>query len=318
MQRKELSFEAQEKRLGWYLLSPTALIVFGLVVFPVIFTLWASTHQIRLSNLNQVFSAPFTGWTNFMRVIDDSEFLSSALITIINAVFSTILSIILGITAAVILNTPFFLRGLARSIFLFPYVAPVVSTALVWRWLLDPKSNGVLNDLLLRLSLIEEPLAYLATRGLAIILVIAYQAWRYFPFCMLMFLARLQAVDKNLYEAAEVDGATWWQRFYHITLSQLGPVIHGVFVLRLIWTFNKFDDIYLLTSGGFGTKVLPILTYQFSFGTYDFGKGAASSLILLFILLLSLALYSALFLPMKLKERNLSRQSSSYAMEENI
>jgi multiple sugar transport system permease protein len=169
-----------------------------------------------------------------------------------------------------------------------------VSVAFVWRWILDPRPSGVLNDLLLRTGVIELPKAYLATRGLALLLVIIFEAWRYFPFAMLMILARLQAVDSTLYEAADVDGASTWQKFIHITMPELRYVLGAIFLLRLMWTFNKFDDIFLLTSGGFGTKVLPVLTYEFSFKLFDFGRGAATAMILLVILIVFMAAYIGL------------------------
>jgi len=150
----------------------------------------------------------------------------------------------------------------------------------------------VLNDILTRVGLITTPKAYLATRGLALLLVIVFEAWRYFPFAMLMILARLQAIDKTLYEAAGVDGANAWQQFRNITLPELRYVLGAVFLLRLIWTFNKFDDIFLLTGGGFGTNVLPVLTYQFSFRAFNFGKGAANAMILLAILVIFLVVYT--------------------------
>ena len=141
------------------------------------------------------------------------------------------------------------------------------------------------------LNLIDLPRAYLAERGLALLIVIIFEAWRYFPFAMLMILARLQAIDTSMYEAADVDGATTWQKFWYVTLPELRYVIGAIFLLRLMWTFNKFDDIFLLTGGGFGTKVLPVLTYEFSFRLRDFGKGAATAMILLVILVAFLALY---------------------------
>jgi multiple sugar transport system permease protein len=153
--------------------------------------------------------------------------------------------------------------------------------AFVWRWLLDPRPSGVLNHILINLGIIETQQAFLATRGLAIWLVILFQAWRYFPFAMLMILARLQAIDDTLYEAAAVDGANSWQKFISITIPQIRYVLGAIFLLRLLWTFNKFDDIWLLTGGGYGTNVLPVLTYQFSFNMYDFGKGAATAMIMM-------------------------------------
>ncbi len=215
----------------------------------------------------------------------------AAVTSIVYAFAGTTLTLIVGLVAALLLNRPFPGRGLARAIFLFPYVAPVVSIAFVWRWILDPRPSGVLNDILMRLNIIDLPMAYLSQRGLALLLVIIFEAWRYFPFAMLMILARLQAVDSTLYEAAEVDGANVLEKFWYITLPELRYVIGAIFLLRLMWTFNKFDDIFLLTGGGFGTKVLPVLTYEFSFRLFDFGRGAATAMILLVILIVFMILY---------------------------
>jgi multiple sugar transport system permease protein len=290
--------EARESRLAWGLMSPTALIVFGLVIFPAIFSIWVSFHAVTLRNLDDVFRADFVGLNNYRRVFNDFAFKyqnlkvwGAAVTSVVYSFSATALTVVIGLLAALLLNMPFRARGLARSIFLFPYVAPIVSVAFVWRWMLDPRPSGVLNDILMRLGLVDMPKAYLATRGLALVLVIIFQAWRYFPFAMLMILARLQAIDRTMYEAADVDGATRWRQFWHITIPEIRYVLGAIFLLRLIWTFNKFDDIYLLTSGGFGTKVLPVLTYEFCFRINDFGRGAASAMMLLVMLVVFMLLY---------------------------
>ncbi|PWB77849.1 MAG: sugar ABC transporter permease [Anaerolineales bacterium] len=289
---------AREARLAWFLLFPTALIVFGLILFPAVFSVWISFHDVGLHNLNDVFHAPSVGWSNYTRVFQDFAFkyqgpnnLGAAVTSVVYSFSATILTVFIGLIAALLLNRPFKGRGLTRAIFLFPYVAPIVSVAFVWRWILDPRPSGVLNDLLMRSGAIEMPLGYLSTRGLALLLVIFFEAWRYFPFAMLMILARLQAIDNTLYEAADVDGANAWQKFVAITLPELRFVLGAIFLLRLMWTFNKFDDIFLLTGGGFGTKVLPVLTYEFSFRLFDFGRGAAAAMILLTILIVFMLIY---------------------------
>ncbi len=292
------SLRARETRLAWLLILPTALIVFGIVLFPAFFSIWISFHDVGLSSLNQVFSTPFVGLENYRKVFNDFAFKfqglqswGAAVTSVVYSFASTILTLIVGLGASILLNRRFRARGLTRAIFLFPYVAPIVSVAFVWKWILDPRPSGVVNDVLLSLGLIDLPIAYLAQRGLALILVIVFQAWRYFPFAMLMILARLQAIDQTLYEAAEVDGANAWQKFLNVTIPELRYVLGAIFLLRLMWTFNKFDDIFLLTGGGFGTNVLPVLTYQFSFRTFDFGAGAATAMILLVMLLIFMALY---------------------------
>jgi multiple sugar transport system permease protein len=289
---------SREARLGWLLISPTALIVFGLVVFPAIFSIWISFHDVGLKELGNVFDAPYVGLANYDRVINDFAFkfqglasMGAAVTTVVYAFSATALTVIIGLIAAMLLNRPFRGRGLARAVFLFPYVAPIVSIAFVWRWILDPRPSGVVNDLLLQLGAIQTPIAYLATRGLALVLVILIEAWRYFPFAMLMVLARLQAIDQSLYEAASVDGANAWAKFRHVTLPELRYVLGAIFLLRLMWTFNKFDDIFLLTGGGFGTKVLPVLTYEYSFRLFDFGRGAANAMLLLVMLIIFMVVY---------------------------
>lgn len=298
VKKRKRGMRGKESRLAWALISPTALIVFGLVIFPAIFSIWVSFHDVGLHNLNDVFHAPWVGFDNYVRVINDYAFkfqgfdnMGAAFTSVIYAFSATSLAILIGIAASLLLNRPFKGRGVARAIFLFPYVAPIVSVAFVWRWILDPRPSGVLNDILMSLGLIQEPVAFLATRGLSLLIVILLDAWRYFPFCMLMILARLQAIDGKLYEAAKMDGANAIQQFFTITLPELRYVIGATFLLRLMWTFNKFDDIFLYTGGGFGTKVLPVLTYEFSFKLYDFGRGAATAMILLLVLALFLTVY---------------------------
>ncbi len=313
------SLHAREARLAWFLILPTAVIVFGLVIFPAIFSIWISFHKVGLGDLNNVFNTEFVGFENFRAVINDFAFKpgplpeewadsnllqklsllvtkwngGAAITSVIYSFVSTAFTVLLGLAAALLLNQPFRGRGVTRAIFLFPYIAPIVGVAFVWRWLLDPRPSGVLNDILLRLGLIDLPKAYLSARGLALLLVIVFTGWRYFPFAMLMILARLQAIDNTLYEAAEVDGASTWQKFWFVTLPELRYVLGAIFLLRLIWTFNKFDDIFLLTGGGFGTKVLPVMTVEFSFRLRDFGKGAATGMILLAILVVFLIVYIA-------------------------
>ena len=308
---------SREARLAWALILPTAIIVFGLIVFPAIYSIWISFHKVGLEDLNDVFNTPFVGLDNFRAVVNDFAFKpgplplgfdeanlfekfwllltkwnwGAAVTSIVYSFASTIWTVFLGLVAALLLNRPFRLRGATRATFLFPYIAPIVGVAFVWRWILDPRPSGVLNHVLMTLGVIDLPMAYLAERGLALLLVIVFTGWRYFPFAMLMILARLQAIDDTLYEAAEVDGANTWQQFRHVTLPELRYVLGAIFLLRLMWTFNKFDDIFLLTGGGFGTKVLPILTVEFSFRLGDFGKGAATGMILLIMLVVFLFFY---------------------------
>ena len=282
------SMRAQEARLAYLLILPTVLIVAGLVLYPVLYNVWLSFHQVTTGNLGE--AAPFVGLENYRYVIKDvTRFLPALRTTFVYSIVGMFLSLGVGLVAALLLNEQFRGRGLARGIMLFPYAAPTIAMAQIFKWIVQP--NGLVNWILMEANIIPEPRAWLTERGLALPAVLLFQTWKYFPFCMLMILARLQAVDTTLYEAAEVDGANTWHKFWYVTLPELRYVLGAVFLLRLIWTFNKFDDIFLLTGGGFGTNVLPVLTYQFSFKSYDFGKGAANAMILLLILVVFLLVY---------------------------
>ena len=175
------SMSAREARLAWLLVAPTALIIFGLVLFPAFFSVWISFHDVSLDNLNDVFSAPFVGFDNYDDVRTDFAFryrnleqMGVFFTTIVYSFASTALTMVMGLLAALILNQKFVGRSIARGIFLFPYVAPVVSVAFVWKWILDPRPSGVLNDVLMSVGAIDLPKAYLAERPLALILVIVF------------------------------------------------------------------------------------------------------------------------------------------------
>ncbi len=292
------TLEDREARLAYFFIVPTFVVVVGLVIFPAFFSIWISFHDVDLGNLNDVFHTSFVGLKNYVKVWKDFEFKwndvarpGAAVTSIFYSFVATIFTIVIGLVASLLLNRRFRGRGLIRAVFLFSYIAPVISVTYIWRWLLDPTISGVINWLLMQIGLTSEPVAWLGTRGLALLMVILFQGWRYFPFAMLMILARLQAIDRSLYEAAEVDGANVWHKFWYITIPELRYVLGTLFLLRLMWTFNKFDDIFLLTSGGFGTKVLPVLTYEFSFRLYDFGKGAATAMFLFIFMAVFMFIY---------------------------
>jgi multiple sugar transport system permease protein len=195
----------------------------------------------------------------------------------------------MGLAAALVVNRRFPARGLARGLFLIPYMAPVVAVAFAWRFILDPR--GVLMAGLFDVGILEQPIHLLGQRPWAMISLIAFEGWRYFPFNFLFILARLQAVPKELYEASDVDGATPLQQFFYITLPQLKLVLATLVLLRSMWAFNKFDDVFLVTRGTAGTRVLTIKVYDFLIGEFNVGAGAAVALVLFAVLALFLAVY---------------------------
>lgn len=291
---------AREARLAYWMLLPTVLVVFGIVLLPVIANLFLAFKQVGLAELRspELWSLNFS-LSNFQRILGGSEFWPTLRTTFVFAFFSTLLSIVMGIAAALLLNTEFKGRHLIRGIFLFPYVAPVIAVAFTWAFMLDPFS-GVVNSLLVSSKIVQQPIPFLTQASvplgplafpIAISMVIFFEGWRYFPFVFLFALARLQAIPKDMYEAAQVDGATQWHQFRFITLPQLVGVLGTLFLLRFIWNFNKFDDIFLLTGGAAGTKTITISVYDYGFAKFDLGAAAATATVLGIILGVSVFIY---------------------------
>lgn len=251
---------------------------------------------------NVLLSADLT-WKNFAKVFDSGQFAATLKITFFYTFFGTAGAMIAGLFAAQLLNRPFRGRTIFRGLFLFPYVAPVIAMAYTWLVVLNP-SSGALNALLIRMGTIAEPINFFGVRHaavelfgiemqfpLALAMVTAFEVWRYFPLSFLFILARMQAEPGDIREAAEMDGASPFQQFFHLSLPQLAGILSALFLLRFIWTFNKFDDIFLLTGGAAGTRTLTVSVYERGFALGDLGAGCAVAAVIFALLLAFSALH---------------------------
>ncbi|MFD8689422.1 carbohydrate ABC transporter permease [Streptomyces sp. NPDC059651] len=297
----------RENRAGLAFVTPTFLVVLVVVILPILWTVLLAFQNAKLVDIQE--NGLFGRWTldNFEQVFGSPGFWSSLGTTLLYTIGATAGSVILGLIAALALRKPFRGRGVLRAAMLLPYVAPVVAVSFVWEVALSPQ-YGIVNEWGRKLFGWDDPIAFLSTRSyevglfgihfdipLALLTVIAFETWRYFPFAFLFMLARLQAVPGSLEEAAEVDGATLSQRFRHILLPQMMPVIALLSVLRFIMTFNKFDDIYLLTGGGSGTDVVAVRVYDFLTSRFDVGAASAQALVLAVVLMALLGIYFKFF-----------------------
>ena len=286
------------------MLAPTFTVVLAFVVFPVIWNLWLSLKPVSLGDLRGTSFLEFNlSLSNFQKVFGDPEFVPVLLTTLIYTIGGSVLSILLGLMAALLVHGEFPGRGLLRGLFISPYIAPVVAVTFTWSFILDPQL-GALNWLAVNKGLLAQPIAFFSQRWmeldimgirirlpLALTSVILFEGWRYFPFAFLFILARLQSIPEDLYKAASIDGASPFQRFYHITVPQLATVLSTLFLFRFIWTINKFDDIFLLTRGQAGTKVMTIKVYDYAFGEFNIGASSAVAMVLFAILSLFLFIY---------------------------
>ena len=282
----------QEARTGRLLLSPTVLIVVAIVVVPIIWAVSLAFQRVRLLNIRR--AGVFGNYTldNFSRVLQSEGFWETLWTTVLYTVGSTVGSIGLGLIAALALRRPFRGRGAVRALMLLPYITPVVAATFVWTVALDPQ-YGIVNSWGTSFLGWNESIAFLSTEqsrlfGIpvptALLTVIAFETWRYFPFAFLFLVARIQAIPGDLDEAARVDGASIWQRFRNVVWPQLLPVVALLVLLRFIFTFNKFDDVYLLTGGGAGTEVVSVRVYEFLTARKDVGLAAAQAVVLAVVL----------------------------------
>lgn len=223
--------------------------------------------------------------SNFVRIFDSNEFFEVMWVTLFYTVFGTIGALLVGLFAALLLDKSFKGQGILRGLYLFPYVSPVIAVAFTWVALFDPFS-GSANALLIQMGVTDEAINFFGERPLALITVTVFEIWRYFPLSFLFILARMQSIDADMYEAAEMDGASPFQQFWFLSLPQLLGILSVLFLLRFIWTFNKFDDIFLLTGGNAGTRTLTVSVYEQAFAISNIGAGAAVAVVIFCCLLL--------------------------------
>jgi multiple sugar transport system permease protein len=301
------TLQQRARRAGLLLVSPTLLIVLLVVVIPILWTFLLSFQELRVAGLRRgLFEADLT-LDNFTEVVTSSSFRDALWVTLQYSVLGTAGAIGLGLVAALVVRRRFRGRALVRGLMLMPYVAPVVGVAFVWRVMLSPQF-GVVNAVGIERLGWNAPIAFLTapslevaffglsfTVPLALSMAILFEAWRSFPFAFLFLLARLQALPADLDEAALVDGAVPSQRFRYIVWPQLRAVVALLVLLRFIWTFNAFDEIYLLTGGGAGTEVVSVQAFNFLFARNDVGKAAAVSVVLALVLMVLLVVYLRFF-----------------------
>ncbi|SIS90041.1 carbohydrate ABC transporter permease [Paracoccus saliphilus] len=237
---------------------------------------------------------------NFTLIFNSGEFMSVLGVTLFYTVFGTLGALVAGMFAAQLLNHSFRFQGILRGLFLFPYVAPVIAVAFSWLILFDP-FTGSANALLVQMGVADETINFFGTRPLALIMVTSFEIWRYFPMAFLFILARMQSIDSDMYEAADMDGASPFQKFWYLSLPQLLGILSVLFLLRFIWTFNKFDDIFLLTGGNAGTRTLTVSVYDQAFAVSNIGAGAAVAVVIFGCLLM----FSAVFFKIMSREEGL-------------
>jgi multiple sugar transport system permease protein len=279
---------------GWAFSAPYTVLFLVFMAVPVVVSLVMSFTDLRSTDLRNPFAVNFVGLDNYTKLFSDDLFLRSSLNTLVFVVIGVPLTIVLALAAATALNSSLLrFRALFRVGFYLPVVTSIVAIAVVWRFLLDPEV-GLVNNLL-RVVGIDGP-SWLFDTKLALPSLIVMAAWRNFGFLMVVFLAGLQAVPADLYEAATLDGANRWQQFRNVTLPMLRPTLLFGGVVTGIGYLQFFEEPFVMTQGGPLSSTLSVSYHiynQFGFGNY--GYAAAGSYVL-FVAIVALSVIQFRFL----------------------
>ena len=270
-----------ERLLAFVLLAPTVVLLGAFIAYPFIKGLWLSVSSTSVGNPGQ-----FVGIKNFVKAWNDSIFQTAFQNTFFYTFWATIFKLTLGMWLALLLNRHFRGKRLVRASMLLPFIIPTVLSTFAWRWMFDP-TFSVLNWVLYRTGFIITKLPFLSDGTWAMWCAIAINTWRGMPFFAITLLAGLQTISPDLHEAASLDGANAWHRFWNVTWPLLKPVTIVVVVFSIIQTFSDFQLIYVLTGGGpaNSTHLLATYAYQLGIGTGLLGEGAAVSLFMFPVLL---------------------------------
>jgi multiple sugar transport system permease protein len=276
------SLERQDLLTGYGFLAPAIIVLAFILLIPFLQACWLSFY-------NKPIGAPATyvGFGNYIASLTDPAFAKAAWNSVVFVVISIAVKIVIGLGVALLLDKDFPLRGVARVAVLLPWALPEITACLSWVWMLDG-NVGAINAFLRGFGLVADNIYFLSDKNLAMATVIVVNIWRGFPFFTLTLLAALQTIDQQLYEAADLDGAGLWHKFWHITLPSVMPVLIVTTLLSTIWTVNSFTTIFILTGGGPSdyTTTLPIYTYNAAFkGLANLGRAASVSVLLIPVIL---------------------------------
>jgi len=266
--------------LPYLLLLPSLALIFLIELYPFINGVSFSVHKGSLLG-----TGPFVGLDNYLRLFNSADFYNSLWFSFVFAFCNVAISYLIGLALALFLNLDFPGRGICRVALLVPWIVPAVVSIVSWKWLIADR-GGLVNIFLNSVGI--GPIYFLSDSGWAMVAVIVIKIWRSFPFMMLSLLAALQVIDRTLYEAGKIDGANGRQLFWYITLPHLKNISIIQAILMTIWSINDFETPYLLTQGGpsNATENLILLSYRFTFGRNDVGRGSAVAILTLVVLMI--------------------------------
>jgi ABC-type sugar transport system permease subunit len=258
--------------LPWLLITPSLVVLVGVLVVPIVYSLILSFAKLNVTDR----SLTFVGLDNITSMLTDQSYLKSATMTMLFTVITVILEMVLGVGMALVLNQKFIGRGLVRGLMILPWALPGVVNAILWKWIFNA-NYGPLNALFLELGWIDKYVVWLGQPASAFTAIVIANLWKETPYVVLLTIAALATVPPELHEAAAIDGAGAWRRFWQITLPLIRPVVLVLLITKTIWTMQTYDLVYIMTAGGpeNATQFLTLLIQRTAFRYQDFGGASA-------------------------------------------
>lgn len=282
MRHKLISHKTRRMLAPYFYVAPAMFLFCLLMLFPMITVLRYSFQDRAIMNKNP----DYVGFENYRTIFADEVFWQSIGQTLYFTSMSVVFHLIIGLFFALLLNSDRvnpITRSILRVLFILPWLFTAVIIAVIWRLLLDP--NGVINAILMALNIVDFKVEWFSSTSTAIHALTFANIWAGYPLYMVSLLAGLQGIPKDLYEAAEIDGAGEWQQLIYITIPQLMPIIISIALLDFIWTMQVFPLVWMTTGGGpiYATEMLSTFTYKLAFARYQFSLASASAVIILIL-----------------------------------
>jgi ABC-type sugar transport system permease subunit len=287
--------ERNDRRLGYVLVAPVLVLLLAVTAYPLVYNLWNSFHYDNLTFANSPHN--FVGLQNYRTALTTGGWLSSLERTLIFTAVTIVFDIVAGLALALMLHRKFRGRGLLRAAVLISWAVPTVVSAMLWKTMFDPRT-GFVDYFLGALHPAWSSLTWLnASVARSWVAIFVADSWKNIPFVAIILLAGLQVIPNEVYEAAKIDGANWWQSFRRVTLPLLKPALSVALIFRTLQALLVFDIIFVMTGGGPGTstEVLAYLNFKYFIINTDFGVGGAMSIMLIVLALIVSAIYVRAF-----------------------
>jgi ABC-type sugar transport system permease subunit len=286
-----------ERRLAAWMVAPSLIVILIVAAYPIIYAIWLSLHQYSVIHPGL---SRWVGVDNYRDALTSGSFWSSVKVTFMFTAISVTLELIIGMGMALLMHAAFRGRTILRAVVLVPWAILTVGTAMMWRSIVQP-DVGFLNQLLQALHLPGAHTVWLAQNGYALAVMIFADVWKTAPFMALLLLAGLQVIPDDVHDAAKVDGASAWQRFWRVTLPLLKPAILVALIFRTLDALRIFDLPYVLTQGANGTTSLSLYAYQQLTQNRLIGPGSALA-VLTFIIVMAVSMLYIRFAGQNLRE----------------